>query len=261
MTSANSPQELTKYRRTIAGKIRRLREARHLTQAELAARLGISQGRLSEIERGAGSFTAEQLVVLMQLFNVTASELAGVSTDREDAVQNALARLGAKHLMERSDVVVDGTLESVPELVREVLAGGSPRHLTSLGPVMVLHADELRLHKLLLDVRDAALTYRLLWLVENVLNAIRTQRSESQPRVWASKLRRAEVVLGTFFDTAAAMLAPVGDQLHRDVLDPSIRSAKSVRETEGESSAISRRWGIVTALQPSDFAEALRAAR
>ena len=55
--------EKTQEKRTlISNKVRTLREGRHWTQAELAKRLGISQGWLSTIERGQGSFTAEQFL-------------------------------------------------------------------------------------------------------------------------------------------------------------------------------------------------------
>ena len=40
------------------------RKARKLSQAQLASRLGLSQNRLSELERHAGTLTAEQLLAL-----------------------------------------------------------------------------------------------------------------------------------------------------------------------------------------------------
>ena len=63
-------------RLAIAKKVRLLRRERRLSQAELAKKLGLSQSRLSELENGAGSFTAEQLVMLLQLFNVTLADFA-----------------------------------------------------------------------------------------------------------------------------------------------------------------------------------------
>ena len=61
-------QSLDKDRRRIAAKVRELRQSRNWTQAELSKRLQLSQSRLSEIERGAGSFTAEQFLLLLRLF-------------------------------------------------------------------------------------------------------------------------------------------------------------------------------------------------
>jgi transcriptional regulator with XRE-family HTH domain len=67
--------ELDRIRLHIVDKVRALRRARRLTQAELAGKLGLSQARLSEIESGDGSFTAEQLVVILRLFNVGLSDV------------------------------------------------------------------------------------------------------------------------------------------------------------------------------------------
>lgn len=63
----------THLRSGIAGKIRALRWDRHWTQVELARKLGLSQGRYSEIERGQGSFTAEQFLEMLKLFQVPVS--------------------------------------------------------------------------------------------------------------------------------------------------------------------------------------------
>lgn len=46
-----------------------------------------------------------------------------------------------------------------------------------------------------------------------------------------------------------------------DILDPSIRSKRTLNEVKASSSPISQRWGIVTSLQPEDFSRALRDAR
>ena len=48
------PTRRNKTKEKIATKVRELRKQRRWTQAELAKRLGLSQSRLSEIERGAG---------------------------------------------------------------------------------------------------------------------------------------------------------------------------------------------------------------
>jgi transcriptional regulator with XRE-family HTH domain len=54
----------------ISTKVRDLHTGRRWTQAELAKPLGRSQARLSEVERGQGSFSAEQLLEILRLFNV-----------------------------------------------------------------------------------------------------------------------------------------------------------------------------------------------
>ena len=87
-------------RSTIGERIRRLRQERRLTQARLAKELFISQNYLSELERGQGSFTAEQLLTILRFFNVPVDYFAPKAVPAEDQLQNSLARLGARHLAE-----------------------------------------------------------------------------------------------------------------------------------------------------------------
>src|SRR5882672_1947944 len=95
MTDDKSLLELKKARLRIAGQVRDLRNERRWTQGELAAHLGVSQNHVSDLERGRGSFTAEQFLALLQIFNVPASRFSPSSaTTGEAALQNALARLG-----------------------------------------------------------------------------------------------------------------------------------------------------------------------
>jgi transcriptional regulator with XRE-family HTH domain len=245
----------------IAGQVRTLRKQRGWTQAELAARLRLSQGRLSQIERGGGSFTAEQFLQLLKLFNVTTDyfEPDGATTD--DAFQNTLARLGAFHLRESDDVLPSQRLRQVADVVREVLVSAqSSRLVTSLAPVLVRNIDVVNLSRLQLQLADAGLERRLAWLVDNTLAAIRRELRQA-PHEVATQYRRAEVLLESFLDVAtAAQTAKPAASKTIDVLDPNIRSKKTLAEVTASSSSLSRRWGIITDLQPEDFAEALRAA-
>lgn len=118
---------LAKKQRAIAAKVRALRLQRKWSQAELAKRLGLSQNRLSEIERGAGSFSAEQLLLLLALFNVSVSAFTDEVTEPDLALQNALARLGASHLHEADHVLPSEQLTEVGDVIREVLVSGA-RH-------------------------------------------------------------------------------------------------------------------------------------
>src|SRR6476469_4792741 len=99
-------------RARISATVRALRKERGWTQAELAEKLGLSQNRLSEVERGDGSFTAEQFLLILKLFNVTTSRFAD-ATDRPQQLQNALARRGASHLQESAGVVPADDLADV----------------------------------------------------------------------------------------------------------------------------------------------------
>jgi transcriptional regulator with XRE-family HTH domain len=267
MRSDNQQEDLNKFKSLIADEVRSLRHHRRWTQADLARRLRLSQSRLSEIERGDGSFTAEQFLLILRLFNVAASHFAGSKRHRDSEIQNALARLGALHLQESSDTLPSEELEDAGVAVRETLVQGAPRLLTALGPVLVRNVDRLNLNRLYLALLEAGLERRLAWLVENTVEAIgrelaSQESAEAPSRSWAQLCRRAEVVLGTFLKSVSAAQGtrPLRTEVP-DVLDPTIRSKQTLDEISASSSSISRKWGVVTGLQPEDFAKALRAAR
>jgi transcriptional regulator with XRE-family HTH domain len=258
--------ELENARVAIAEKVRELRRGRHWSQAELAERLGLSQSRLSDIEQGAGSFTAEQFLLLLKLFNISVGDFTLGRRRKQNAeIQNALVRLGAGHLQESTDVLPSEQFEEVGNMVREVLiAAESPRHITALAPVVVHNIDRINLAKLDAQFLEAKLERRLGWLIANTLEAVRRERDQVQTRPWASLYRRAEVVLSgwlEFLTPAEIAQRSSVETKPLDILDRDIRSQKSLEETRTSSSNISRRWGIVSSLQPADFSEALRAAR
>jgi transcriptional regulator with XRE-family HTH domain len=262
MDAYNHINDLEKARSKIADEVRELRRSRHWTQADLAKRLRLSQSRLSEIERGDGSFTAEQFLLILKLFNVATSRFAGGKQDPDSQIQNALAQHGARHLQESIEILPSEELEDVASVVRETLVAGAPRLVTALAPVLVRNADRLNLNKLYLELREAGLERRLVWVVENTVEAIHQELADAPPRAWAQLCRRANVVLGAFLTSITAahearpLLAAVPD-----VLDTTIRSKRTLDEIRASSSAISRKWEVVTGLQPGDFARALRAAR
>jgi transcriptional regulator with XRE-family HTH domain len=252
---------LRKIRRRIAARVRELRQARKWTQAELAERLELSQSRLSELERGAGSFSAEQLLLLAQLFNVAPSEFAGIETRDEHAeLQNALARHGAVHLRESEDVLPRAELDAT-QSIRDALVAGIPRLVSAVAPVLVLHIDKVSLSKLRSSLAEAGFDRRLWWLLENVHAALQQELSASPPREWARRYRRAAVILEAELEAGRALRPAPNREWAPQVLDPSIRSTKTRKQVESSGSEISRRWGIVTGLHPEDFARALEAAR
>jgi transcriptional regulator with XRE-family HTH domain len=253
----NESQQL---RASIARKVRKLRSQRRWTQAELAKRLGLSQSRLSEIERGQGSFTAEQFLVILRLFNVSLSHFAHTQQPSAE-LQNALARLGAAHLREREDTLVSERFDEVEDVLKEVLfTAESPRQVTSLAPVIVQNIDRISFGSLRARFIEAGLQRRLGWLIENVLEAVRRELSQSLPRDRMRQYRRAEVVLGALPILGLPLRGDAGDTPDTLILDPDILSADTLREVKASRSKISRRWGIVTGLQPDDFVAALRAA-
>lgn len=248
-----------KIRENIARKVRELRRGRRWTQAEFSGRLGLSQSRLSEIERGDGSFTAEQFLVILKLFNVPVSHFVAAEKGIDAELQNALARLGAGHLQEDADVLPSGLLDQVADVVREVLvAADSPRHVTALAPVLVRNVERLSLPRLRLRLAEVGAERRLGWLVANILAALEHVRLTDLPRKEAQTYRRAKVVLGSFLDGWNPSDPGLGAP---DILDHDILSARTLAEVRAANSTISQHWGIVTALQPTDFFEALEASR
>lgn len=253
-------ERLQKEKAHIARKVHELRRERRWTQAELARHLDLSQGRLSEIERGDGSFTAEQFLTILRLFNVTASDFTTTAADPHSDLQNALARIGALQLQESTDVLPSERLGDVSAVIREVIVASElPRQITALAPVLVTNVDRLHLERLFAQLADAGLERRLGWVVENTLEAIRRELPGLPAKTaWRRPYNRAQVVLSAFLE----FVGPAPDR-HRvpDVLDGGIRSKRTLEEVRAASSAISKRWGIVTVLQPEDFGEALRGAR
>lgn len=252
-----------KARARIAKRVRELRQARRWTQAELAARLHLSQSRLSEIEAGHGSFTAEQFLAILRLFNVPASDFVGRSPDREGEIQNTLARLGAFGLVENAEIVPAEKFEAPADVVREILLTAPPRLITGLAPVLVSNLERIALNKLYLEVFELGYENRLGWLLENIVSAIRHELTASSlPPLWIRLYRRAETILSSLLDSIlAARNARPERPVLPDVLDHGIRSRRTLEDVSEASSSISRRWHVVTSLQPEDFATALRAAR
>lgn len=238
----------------VANQVRALRTERRWTQTALAKKLGLSQARLSEIERGGGSFTAEQLLEVLRLFNVTLDTFTEPQT-LEVELQNALERLGASHLREVAGVLPSARLAGVRAAVRETLL--SPRDarlVLALAPVLLANLESLNLDLLHDDLTTLGFPTRVPWLVENVDAALQ-QNGVPADRAAAARWHRARTVLGDFIARHPAPASPTVDHF-----DANVRSARSLAQVLAAASGISRRWGVVSELQPQHFADALRAA-
>lgn len=244
----------------IAKQVRALRVERHWTQARLARELGLSQSRLSEIETGGGSFTAEQFLRILELFNVSVDRFARRKAEVGYQLQNALARLGAAHLAEGIGVLPSERLSEAATVIREVLLSpGWPRQVAALAPVLVLHAAELNLSKLADELAVVGRERRLFWVVDSVVEALRREEDALLPREWRLRYRRALAVLegaSRYWRIQEAAVRPTPD-----ILDADIASAESVAEVSGSASEVAKRWNIVTRLETDDFVAALRQAR
>ena len=253
--------ELETQRKHIAARVRELRRSRRWTQAELATQLELSQSRLSEIETGRGSFTAEQLLRVLALFNVGVEELVVRRNDPQHELQNALARFGAKHLLESDRVVPTERLSELSDVIRDALLDGSPRLVTAVAPVLVAHARELRLGLLYSELERLGSGSRLGWVVENTLAALDKLAVGRDGRTWEKLRFEAMLPLQTLLSYARDIEGPTSRRPIADVLDATIRTEASREGVRRASSKLSRKWGIVTSLRVDDFVEALRAAR
>lgn len=129
--------------------------------------------------------------------------------------------------------------------------------ITALAPVLVNNAELLNFTKLSVDLDSLGLRRRLYWVIENTMEAIRQETRLSTPQARRERLasRRLEVAM-RFAHGYEQVL-----EGSSDLLDPSIRSKQSADEIRRASSDISKKWGIITSLQPADFAAALRESR
>lgn len=238
----------------VGARVRALREGRRWSQTELARELGLSQPRLSQIERGQGSFSAEQLLRILELFNVGVEHFAPTRR-ASSAIQNALARHGARHLV-TSPAVVPSRFDEVTEVVVEVLVSPeSPRHLTALGPVLLRNVDRLSLAEVASRLAKLGRHARLGWLLDAVSTAL-----DAVVFVTAADRRDARR-LRTAIDLFLPSLPRPAEEAPLDLIDAEVRSAKTVARIEAESSEEAKRWRIATRLAPTDFVEALEANR
>lgn len=246
-----------KVRKNIARTVRELRQSRAWTQARLASQLDLSQSRLSEIERGQGSLTAEQLLRILQLFNVQASRFTGAVASHTDQLQNALVRLGAAHLVQVPGTTPSEHLSDVGAVVRTTLVDGSPRFLTALGPVIVGNLEGLHLARLHADLAAIGRDGRLGWLADNLVAAIELDLVTVDPldRGLVRAEHRALLLLRNLL-----VHLPRTDRAI-DVLDETIRSLTTQEQLLRDGPALARSWRVVSPLRPEDFLEALRAAR
>lgn len=253
MATQNTSPSLHQTRDLVVATVRELRRARGMTQAELGRLLGLSQARVSEIEGGGGSFTAEQLIAVLTLFNVDLGRFLP-PVNEEDALQNALIQHGATHLRQVPGVASSGRLETPSSVILAVLlTPRSARFVTALGPVLLHHIDAVSLPALRDRLTDLGRQARLGWLIENVRDALLlplpTKDAELRRRV-----SRARLVLSNELN----FFPPPSPGGPLDLIDPTLRSDESLDLVWGQqASPISRRWGVVTDIQPNDFHEAI----
>ena len=101
--SARAPQI-----RLVGQKIRQIRKSRHLTQSDLAARIGITQSDLSRMENGEYKVGLDTLFRILQVFELSMSQFFNEPA-REEPDSAAAA----------ASVRVPGAIVDEPELARD----------------------------------------------------------------------------------------------------------------------------------------------
>ncbi len=71
--------------RLVGQKIRQIRKSRHLTQADLAAQIGVTQSDLSRMENGEYKVGLDTLFRILQIFELTMSQFFGEPVPPEAA--------------------------------------------------------------------------------------------------------------------------------------------------------------------------------
>ena len=81
-------------------RLKELRKQAHLTQVELASKLGIVQSSYADWERGKKKPTQENLIKIAQILNVSVDYLVGNSEEKNDELDNIelLFRMNSKGL-------------------------------------------------------------------------------------------------------------------------------------------------------------------
>lgn len=249
---------------SIGDKVRHLREERRWTQKRLAALLGVTQGYLSKLERGSGSFSAEQLLTILKQFNVELNYFAPKESSAGSQLQNALARQGAAHLAESDSVLPSERLKNAAAVIRETLiSADSARQIAAVAPVFVEHAGQINLTRLRHEFAELGLENRFGWAIESTLDAVRLEAAQVLPREWRLKYRRAATIIETYI-APFIILSPTSTPdkpAPFEVLDPEITSPEALKEAVENSSLLARKWRIATRIEVDDFVRALRGAR
>lgn len=248
---------------TIADRVHKLRLERRWTQTRLANLLGISQNYLSWLEHGKGSFTAEQLLTILQEFNLTLDYFAPKQASIESQLQNALARQGAGYLLESNDIIPSERLKDASNTIRETLVSAeSTRQIAALAPLLVNLSDTINLDKLYGDLAAVHRENRLGWIIENTLKALEKElASKNLPEGWRYKYKlcsnRIKLLTGSWRHVALIQ----NSHADSDILDKDIVSEETVKEVRKDLSDIAKRWRIITRMDVKDFVTALRRAR
>lgn len=97
-----SKKYFLRFKMEFSERLKELRKQAHLTQVELAGKLGIVQSSYADWERGRKKPTQDNLVKIAQVLNVSVDYLVGNSEKKADELDNIelLFRMNSKGLTE-----------------------------------------------------------------------------------------------------------------------------------------------------------------
>ena len=96
--------------------IKSLRKKKGLSQAQIAIKLGITQGAVSQWEHGLTEPASDQLLALAQIFGVSVYELKGVDEPKQKKPvapggQDEAFRVRVNHLSPENRALLDSQLD------------------------------------------------------------------------------------------------------------------------------------------------------
>lgn len=250
----------TDFRWSISGAVKELRLKRCFSQAEFARFLNITQAGLSHIESGKSSLSAEQLIFLIEKFNLSLDDFVKrKKVLPEQELQNAMVRLGAKHLREIPGVVISEKYLDVCEVVFQVLLQAPHSRLVAhLAPVVLDKAPEINFISLFHRLVPTEKQNRVWWLVEQVLNsANRRLAKDHLPKPQMKKYKTATLILYDNICIGDAMKELRDRQDIYDILDGEVVSVGHTNKARDRSDEVAKKWRLITGLTENDFYEAL----
>lgn len=253
--------------KSIGDRVRNLRHERRLPQRHLAKALGVSQATISRIEAGKEAVSVRQLLAICRLFNVLPTSFLPEEGSAQTQLRRSLVRHGAKNLLDDERTLPSARFANIKEAIRETLiAAESPRDIAALAPVIVKNVGTLPFSDISSGLFHLGehLQRRFCWLLDNVVEALELElKSPALAHLQKIRLLRAKTRITAEFNGVKRPWKSVyGEPINfkEDVLDLDLNTPQSIDEARSESSSVSKRWKIVSRLQPEDFAASLHEA-
>ena len=257
--------DLENYRHSVITGIRKLRAERRFTQAEFAKLLDLSQQQYSKIERGEGSISAEQLLLILDRFAIPLSYFVNTNPKGKDEaliLQNALARLGAGHLREVQGILIPEKFDNPNEAIFETLdLYRSSRLIAALAPVIAKNIQRINFNHIEKKLREWGHENRLWWILENTLESIQHRLREAfLPRDIKLMYQRAATAL--INQSLIGKSREKGEWYRSskpaDILDSGISTEKTLESIKSKLDPQAKHWNSITSITQSDFENALK---